>query len=297
MADLIVDRRPPVTGATRLAAVIGDPVRHSLSPTLLGAAFAETGLDWTYVALEVAEGTAARALDGMAALGISGLSVTMPHKSAIAAAVDRCTEDAGTLNAVNCVVVEDGELVGYNTDGGGFLDGLKRDAGLDVDGMSVVVLGAGGAARAVVRALASAGATDVVVANRTIEGAEVAASLAGGVGRPIGLSADGCNLALTDALDGAALVVNATSVGMGGIAVDARPVDPTLVNADAVAVDLIYHPVETAWMAALRKRGVEVHGGLSMLVCQAARAFTLWTGSQAPVAAMDAAARTALTGR
>jgi len=292
-----MERRPPVTGATRLAAVIGDPVRHSLSPTLLGAAFAETGLDWAYVALEVAEGAAVRALDGMAALGISGLSVTMPHKSAIAAAVDRCTEDAGALNAVNCVVVEDGELVGYNTDGGGFLDGLERDAGLDVAGRSVVVLGAGGAARAVVRALAGAGATEVVVANRTIEGAEVAALLAGEAGRPLGLSTEGGNPALAEALDGAALVVNATSVGMDGIAVDAQPVDSTFVNFDAVAVDLIYHPVETVWMTALRKRGVEVHGGLSMLVCQAARAFTLWTGVQAPVAAMDAAARAALAGR
>ena len=292
-----MERRPPVTGATRLAAVIGDPVRHSLSPTLLGAAFAETGLDWAYVALEVAEGAAVRALDGMAALGISGLSVTMPHKSAIAAAVDRCTEDAGALNAVNCVVVEDGELVGYNTDGGGFLDGLERDAGLDVAGRSVVVLGAGGAARAVVRALAGAGATEVVVANRTIEGAEVAALLAGEAGRPLGLSTEGGNPALAEALDGAALVVNATSVGMDGIAVDAQPVDSTFVNFDAVAVDLIYHPVETVWMTALRERGVEVHGGLSMLVCQAARAFTLWTGVQAPVAAMDAAARAALAGR
>jgi shikimate dehydrogenase len=292
-----MERRPSVTGATRLAAVIGDPVRHSLSPTLLGAAFAETGLDWAYVALEVAEGAAVRALDGMAALGISGLSVTMPHKSAIAAAVDRCTEDAGALNAVNCVVVEDGELVGYNTDGGGFLDGLERDAGLDVAGRSVVVLGAGGAARAVVRALAGAGATEVVVANRTIEGAEVAALLAGEAGRPLGLSTEGGNPALAEALDGAALVVNATSVGMDGIAVDAQPVDSTFVNFDAVAVDLIYHPVETVWMTALRKRGVEVHGGLSMLVCQAARAFTLWTGVQAPVAAMDAAARAALAGR
>ena len=298
-----------MSGATRLAAVIGDPVRHSLSPTLLGAAFAETGLDWTYVALEVAEGQARPALDGMRALGISGLSVTMPHKGAVAEAVDRCTDDATALGAVNCVVVEDGLLVGHNTDGAGFLDGLGYDAGMDVAGRPVVVLGAGGAARAVVRALAAAGASDVVVANRTVERAEAAAALAGAVGRAVGLPPDGPSGAphgpLADALEGASLVVNATPVGMGGVGMggvadgvaSGTPVDPALVGSGAVAVDLIYHPAETAWMAGLRDLGIEAHGGLSMLVFQAARAFTLWTGMDAPVAAMHAAARTALAAR
>ena len=290
-----------MTGATRLAAVIGDPVRHSLSPTLLGAAFAETGLDWTYLALEVAEGAAGDAIGGMRSLGIAALSVTMPHKAAVAAAVDRCTADAAALGAVNCVVVGDGELVGHNTDGGGFLDGLAHDAGIDVAGRPVVVVGAGGAARAVVRAVAGAGASEVVVVNRTVERAEAAAALAGPVGRPVDMvthaSPGGVDPVLVEALAGAALVVNATSVGMAGVSLDGLPVDPELVGAGAVAVDLIYHPAETAWMAALRARGMEAYGGLSMLVFQAARAFTLWTGVEAPVAAMDAAARTALAAR
>lgn len=301
--DQTPDRRPPMSGASRLAAVIGDPVRHSLSPTLLGAAFAETGLDWTYVAFEVADGAAETALEGMRALGIAGLSVTMPHKAAVAALVDRCTDDAAALGAVNCVVADGGSLVGHNTDGGGFLDGLAHDAGMDVAGRPVVVLGAGGAARAVVRAVAGAGASDVVVANRTVERAETAAALAGPVGRAVGLTVDSgspLNPLLTQALAGAALVVNATSVGMGGVSAgsdSALPVDPDLVGTQAVAVDLIYHPSETAWMSALRGRGIEAHGGFSMLVCQAARAFTLWTGVDAPVAVMHAAARTALAAR
>ena len=301
MAEHSVDRRPPVTGATQLAAVIGDPVRHSLSPTLLGAAFAETGLDWTYLALEVAEGAAGDAIGGMRSLGIAALSVTMPHKAAVAAAVDRCTADAAALGAVNCVVVGDGELVGHNTDGGGFLDGLAHDAGIDVAGRPVVVVGAGGAGRAVVRAVAGAGASEVVVVNRTMERAEAAAALAGPVGRTVDMathaSPGGVDPVLVEALAGAALVVNSTSVGMAGVSLDGLPVDPELVGAGAVAVDLIYHPAETAWMAALRTRGIEAHGGLSMLVFQAARAFTLWTGVEAPVAAMDAAARTALAAR
>ena len=284
------DRRQPVSGDTRLTAVIGDPVRHSLSPTLMNAAFAETGLDWTCVAMEVPEGRAPGALEEMRALGIGGLSVTMPHKEAVAAAVDLLTSDAGALDAVNCVVPDGDLLVGHNTDGAGFLDGLRHDTAFDPMRRRAVVIGAGGAARAVVHALGSAGAADVAVVNRTAERAETAAALAGTAGRVLGPSA------VAEALAGADLVVNATSVGMAGVEAK-HPVDPAAVTAGTVAVDLIYHPPETEWLAALRGRGVEVHNGLSMLVFQAAHAFTLWTGMDAPVAAMDAAARAALARR
>ena len=278
-----------MSGASRLAAVIGDPVRHSLSPTLLNAAFAEAGLDWHFVALEVAAGRSDEALDAVRALGLAGLSVTMPHKAAVAAAVDHRTEQAAVLDAVNCVVVEGGRLVGHNTDGDGFLDGLRHDTGFDPAGRSTVVIGAGGAARAVVLALARAGAAEVAVVNRTASRAEVAAGLAGPVGRVVGSDE------LSDTVAAADLVVNATSVGMTDDG--ALPVDPELVAVGTVAVDLIYHPPETAWLAALRGRGIEAHNGLSMLVFQAAHAFRLWTGSEAPVAVMDAAARAVLATR
>ena len=278
-----------MSGASRLAAVIGDPVRHSLSPTLLNAAFAEAGLDWHFVALEVAAGRSDEALDAVRALGLAGLSVTMPHKAAVAAAVDHRTEQAEVLDAVNCVVVEGGRLVGHNTDGDGFLDGLRHDTGFDPAGRSTVVIGAGGAARAVVLALARAGAAEVAVVNRTASRAEVAAGLAGPVGRVV-LSDE-----LSDTVAAADLVVNATSVGMTDDG--ALPVDPESVAVGAIAVDLIYHPPQTAWLAALRGRGIEAHNGLSMLVFQAAHAFRLWTGSEAPVAVMDAAARAVLATR
>ena len=278
-----------MSGASRLAAVIGDPVRHSLSPTLLNAAFAEAGLDWHFMALEVAEGRSDEALDAVRALGLAGLSVTMPHKAAVASAVDHRTEQAEVLDAVNCVVVEGGRLVGHNTDGDGFLDGLRHDTGFDPAGRSTVVIGAGGAARAVVLALARAGAAEVAVVNRTASRAEVAAGLAGPVGRVV-LSDE-----LSDTVAAADLVVNATSVGMTDDG--ALPVDPESVAVGAIAVDLIYHPPQTAWLAALRGRGIEAHNGLSMLVFQAAHAFRLWTGSEAPVAVMDAAARAVLATR
>ena len=289
MAELTNALRPPVSGHTRLAAVIGDPVRHSLSPVLMNTAFAATGLDWSYHAFEVAEGNALGALNAVRALGLEGLSVTMPHKAAVAGAVDRCTPEAEVLESVNCVTVEAGLLIGHNTDGDGFLGGLAHDAGTEVAGRNAVVMGAGGAARAVVRALASSGASDVAVVNRTQEQAEKAAALAGSVGRVV--SKDG----LAAVLANADLVINATPLGMADAGSIADfPVDPELVPVDAVAVDLIYHPAETAWMSALRRQGVEVYGGLSMLVFQAACAFELWTGKAAPLSAMEAAARAAL---
>ncbi|MDE0833173.1 MAG: shikimate dehydrogenase [Acidimicrobiales bacterium] len=290
MDELNDNGRSPVSGETRLAAVIGDPVRHSLSPCLMNAAFAETGLDWTCVAMEVPEGQASGALDGMRAMGIGGLSVTMPHKAAVASGVDDLTAGARALGAVNCIVPDGDRLVGHNTDGAGFLDGLRHDSGLDVTGLRCVVLGAGGAARAVVHALGLAGAADVAVANRTAGRALRVAELAGAAGHALEPSSVG------GAVAGADLVVNATSLGMAGSEAG-HPVDPDLVAAGAVVVDLIYHPAQSAWLAALRGRGVEAHNGLSMLVHQAAHAFTLWTGVEAPVAAMDAAARAALARR
>ncbi|HEX2192088.1 MAG TPA: shikimate dehydrogenase, partial [Acidimicrobiales bacterium] len=168
---------------TRVAAVIGHPVRHSLSPVLHNAAFRALELDWVYVAFEVPDGGAPSALAGMRALGIEGLSVTMPHKDAVAAAVDRLSPTARALGAVNTVVRRADVLEGHNTDGAGFLAAVRDDEGFDPAGRRCLVLGAGGAARAVVKALADAGAAEVVVVNRTASRAEAAAALAGPVGR------------------------------------------------------------------------------------------------------------------
>ena len=143
-----------------MAGVIGSPIRHSLSPVIVNAAFDALELDWSYFAFEVAPGDVEAALDGMRALGLAGLSVTMPHKERAAALVDRCSVDATALGAVNCIVRDSSELVGENTDGPGFIDALAADTGFDPAGRRAVVLGAGGAARAVVLALARAGWRD-----------------------------------------------------------------------------------------------------------------------------------------
>ncbi|HEX2575493.1 MAG TPA: shikimate dehydrogenase [Aquihabitans sp.] len=272
----------PVTGATRVAAVIGSPVAHSRSPRLANAAFAAAGLDWTCVALDVADGRAEAAVAGARALRLGGLMVTMPHKAAIIPALDRLTPAATALGAVNSVAWEGGELVGDNTDGPGLVASL-RDEGADPAGCRCVVLGAGGAARSVAWALGAAGAADVAVVNRTAARAEQAAALAGPVGR-VGAAAD---------LAGADLLVNATSVGMGARegADGPVPVDVAAVGPHLVVVDLVYQPLRTPLLAAAAARGARTVDGLGMLVHQAARTIERWTGVAPDVSVMAAAAR------
>lgn len=269
--------RPPVSGATRLAGVIGSPVRHSLSPAIHNAAYEACGLDWVYVALEVGEGAAATAFAGMRALGITGLSVTMPHKDAAFSAVDELSVAARQMRAVNCVHLADGRLIGHNTDGDGFVDSLRADAGVDPRGLSVVVVGAGGAARSVIEALGRAGAGRISVVNRTAARASDAAVLAGPVGRVGGW----------DDVSAADLVVNATSVGLGG---EGIPFATSLLRTGQVVADLVYHPLETPLLAAARAAGAQAVDGLGMLVHQAAHQFRIWTGVEPPVAAMRRAA-------
>ncbi len=276
-----------LSGQTRLAIVIGDPVRHSLSPVIHNAGFTACGLDWVFLACEVPEGQVPEALAGAVALGIDGLSVTMPHKAAVAATVDELSETARLLGAVNCVARHGDRLVGHNTDGGGFVDALADEGGWSPTGARCVVLGAGGAAKAVTLALAEGGAAEVAIVNRTLLNAEAAAALAGDRGR----------VAEPGEVGGFDLVVNATPLGMSGHSGAPVPIDPALLRRGQLLVDLIYEPAETALLAAARSRGVRAFNGVRMLVHQAARAFELWTGTDAPIQAMAAATTEALARR
>lgn len=273
-----------VSASTNVVGLIGHPARHSLSPVIHNAAFAAVGLDWVFVAFETQSGR--EAVEACRALGLKGLSVTMPHKDVAAATVNELSPHAAKLNAVNCISRNGEVLIGHNTDGAGFLESVRTEASFEPVGRRCVVLGAGGAARAVILALADAGADEIVVVNRTPASAEAAVALAPKVAK----------LGAAESVAQADLVVNATSVGMAHPTdpeAQARtPVDVALFSRGQVVVDLIYHPATTALMAGAAKRGATVVGGLGMLVHQAALAFTIWTGEPAPVAAMfDAAIR------
>ena len=274
-----------ISGSTILVGVIGNPVKHSLSPVILNAAFREAKINWVYTAFETPEEKLADAIGGIRALGIAGLSVTMPHKAKVCSLLDEISDSAQTLNAVNCIVNDAGKLEGHNTDGDGFLDAVKHDAGLDVAGKKVLLVGSGGSARSIIHSLGKAGAAEIAVINRTKKKALDALELAGSVGRYVE------ETEIPEVVSEANLVVNATPIGMLDTDDTANfPIEPNLFSKGQLAIDLIYHPISTPWMEALRDLEVEAHGGLSMLIFQAARAFKLWTGKEAPVDAMRKAA-------
>ena len=267
-----------LSAATGVVGVIGYPVAHSMSPLLHNTAFNELGLDWVSLGFPVVPGHAAVALAGARALGVRGLSVTMPHKEEAATAADDLAAEASRLGVVNCLVAVDGGWRGENTDGAGFVNALAHGDRFLPSGARCLVVGAGGAARAVIAALGDAGAAEVVVVNRTAERARTAALLAGAAGR-VGEAgeAGGCDL-----------VVNATPAGMGDV-VDGPaswPVDPVLLRSGQVVVDLVYHPLVTPWLAAAAKQGAITCNGLGMLVHQAALQIGRWTGQTPPVEAM-----------
>lgn len=261
-----------------VAGIIGWPVEHSLSPLLHNAAFAAAGLDWVYVRFPVPPGAAGRAVDGMRALGIRGLNVTMPHKRDVMAHLDEIAADAGRIGAVNTIVRSADRLVGANTDAAGFIRFLERDLGVRRPRGSAVVLGAGGAARAVAVALAAEGVEEVFVAARRPEQAEEAAAVAGAT--PLAWEA----VRLARALAGAGILVNATPATGGGL-----PVEIGALPREAVVVDLIYAPPHTPLVDAARAAGLRAFNGIGMLLHQAALSFELWTDVPAPLEAMSAA--------
>jgi shikimate dehydrogenase len=280
-------------GETRVVGVIGWPVRHSLSPAMQNAALAQMGRNWIYVPFEVSPTRLAGAVEGMRALGLVGLNVTVPHKGGVAALVDELGETAQALGAVNTVHLHEGVLYGHNTDARGFMAALA-EAGETVAGKRVALLGAGGAARSVAFAVAREGAARITVLNRTPGHADGVAEL---VRHHWDCPVAVCGLqgaAAEAAVREADLVVNCTSVGMYPHA-DVEPVVPGAWLREGQCVcDLIYTPRETVLLAAARERGVRTLDGTGMLVHQGAAALELWTGQRAPVDVMRAALLEAL---
>lgn len=275
-----------ITGKTVTCGIVGDPVAHSLSPVMHNAAFEHESLDHVYVAWRVPRGTAASCAEAMRALGIRGLNVTVPHKVDIIAHLDEVDAQAARIGAVNTVVNSAGRLHGYNTDAQGFLHGLWS-RGIDTRGLNVMVLGAGGAARAVVFALVGAGAR-VTVLNRNVErAASLARDVAAATGAHIAHDALTGDV-LASQLREVALLVNTTSVGMHPLQ-EETPCPVELLRRELAVCDIVYNPRETALLRAAAALGAVTVDGVEMLVRQGAMAFELWTGIDAPVGVMRAA--------
>lgn len=256
------------------------------------AAFAELGLNWRYLTVEVPSARLRDAISGMRAFGMRGANLTIPHKVAVMEHLDEIAPDAALIGAVNTVRREGDRLIGENTDGKGFLRGVRSDAGVDPRGRRVVVLGAGGAARAILTELALAGASDLLVVNRsTRRGEEMTADLAAKTGAPIRFQPWVGPYTVPEDAD---LLVNATSIGLYPDVDAMPPVDLRGARSSLLVCDVVFNPPETRLLAAARTRGLRVLDGLAMLVYQGVIGFELWTGRKAPEAVMTRALRTAL---
>lgn len=262
--------------------IIGYPLGHTLSPLMHNTAIGELGLPYHYEAEAVPPDGLAEALERFRVDEVVGFSVTIPHKETILPLLDVVDEETERLGAANTVVLAEGRFVGTNTDGVGFLRSLTEDGSYDPEGRAAVVLGAGGAARAVAAHLALAGASSVVIANRTLSRAErLADDLARALGRqcflPLPLEAT----ATADAIQQAECLINTTSVGMAG---DPRlPVPAAWIEPHLMVCDIVYRPLETPLLEAARARGASTLDGLGMLIYQGAEAFRRWTGHEMPV--------------
>jgi shikimate dehydrogenase len=278
-------RNKAISGKTRLCGIIGDPIEHTMSPVMHNAAFRQMGVDYLYVPFKVKQGELAKAIDGVKALNIRGLNVTIPHKVAVIQFLDKLDHLAEKIGAVNTIVNDDGVLTGYNTDGAGFLQALL-EGGIEPRGKNIVILGAGGASRAISFSLADRGA-NLVILNRRLE-LDWAEELASRISQTFSKKVEALELNrenLARVLDRANIVVNATSIGMTPN-IDETPVTSDLLKPDLIVFDIVYNPIKTRLLREAEAAGARAISGLDMLVGQGALAFEKWTGLKAPIELM-----------
>ncbi|MGO4545675.1 shikimate dehydrogenase [Paenibacillus sp. 2TAB23] len=266
---------------TLLFGVIGNPIRHSKSPIMMNRAFRETGINGVYTAFHVTSDRIADFAAGVRAMGIRGVNVTIPHKLDIMSVLDEIDASAQAIGAVNTIVNEEGRLIGYNTDGIGYVRSLKEEAERELAGKRIVVIGAGGASRGIVYALANERPARITISNRSLERAQELAVSLQDAADIIAITHN----ELQTACEEADIVINTTSVGMFPNT-EETPVNASWLKQDAVASDLIYNPLKTKFLLEAEQRGCRIHGGLGMFIYQGAYAFEYWTGQPAPAAAM-----------
>ena len=281
-----------ISGQTRIVGVIGDPVQHSRSPQMHNAAIVERKLDYVYVPFHVRSGELQEAIEGFKALNVLGVNVTIPHKQTVMPILDDVSHEATLIGAANTLIFCDGRVSGDNTDAQGFLRAMTEE-GIDIPvGGSAVVLGAGGAARAVVVALALSGLGLITVANRTgwkaIQFEKNLATISETEISAVDLASNQLNSAIRSA----DLLVNTTSVGMQET--DQLLIDPDSLNPGTIVYEIVYTPPETPLLRVAREKGCQTIGGIGMLVHQGAIAFEKWIGIVPNVETMRIALEQAL---
>ncbi|GAB6099061.1 shikimate dehydrogenase [Halanaerocella petrolearia] len=272
---------------TEITGIFGYPVEHSLSPAMHNRAFSDLGLNYVYLPFAVKPDSLEEAVAGIRGLNIKGVNLTIPHKQQVIPYLDELSEEAELIGAVNTIENRDGKLIGHNTDGRGYIRSLKEDANFNPERKKALIVGAGGAARAVAFQLALEGVSELYIANRTIEKAEklvkdVNNSLDLNQAQPIPLVDD----KLADIIGDLDLIVDTTPVGMHP-KIDVEPVvSADLLHSDLLVSDLVYNPEETVLLEETKKIGAETISGLGMLLYQGVIAFEIWTGQQPPLQVM-----------
>lgn len=282
-----------IDGLTKIVGVFGSPVAHTASPAMHNAAFEAMGMNWVYVAFHVEPQHLEPALRGALDMGFTGLNLTVPHKILALDLVDEVHSEARKLGAVNTILIGHGKLRGFNTDGYGISHAIKEDFGVTLQDRRVLVLGAGGAGRAIAVECALAGATKVFVANRTQAKIEPIAREVAATDveiRAISLDSD----AIAAVINDVDLLINATSVGLNDG--ESLGLDPKLFSPRLMVYDTIYRPAETELLRVAARAGSKVANGLSMLLHQGAKSFEIWTKRKAPIAVMRKALRKTIHG-
>ena len=281
---------------TKSVGIIGSPIRHSISPIFQQAALDYYGIDAIYEAWEVEPPSLPEYIRQLRSPNTLGINVTVPHKEAVIPLLDGVDDFASAAGAVNTIINEDGNLVGHNTDGVGFLKALEDNGHFQPQGRKVLVLGAGGSAKAVALALSSRGVTEVAIANRTLERATRLAEIISTHGPKVdAMSLTDSTETLVRKAGESDLIVNCTTLGMKyGFDEHSSPMRSKQIPATALVFDLVYNPIETPLLREAKRAGAATLGGLAMLVYQGAASFEMWTGKKAPVEIMLKVAKEAL---
>ena len=263
-------------------AVIGDPIDHSLSPNIHNAAFKALDLDCTYIGYKIPKGELAAGIESLKTIKIAGFNVTIPHKVEMIKYLDAQDEDCKIIGATNTVTYENGKLNGYNTDMDGFIDPIKK-RNLPIENSKILILGSGGAARAIVAGFAKEKASSITIANRTKQNADTLVEFA----KNIGINANGISIdEVGDSVSNYNYIVNATSVGLKN---EPSPISTKTINEKSIVYDIVYMPMNTDLIQKSKKNGATVIYGYEMLLGQATRSFKIWHGVEAPYDVMKRA--------
>jgi shikimate dehydrogenase len=281
---------PNVNGSTKLTGLIGSPLEHSVSPQMHNAAYEALGLNYCYVPLKTDPDDLEAVIDSIRALGFAGVNVTIPHKESVITHLDEVTQLARQIGAVNTVVNQNGRLIGYNTDGPGFIDSLREEAGFTAKGKNAVVIGAGGASKAIVTMLAQEGIKTLVISDIDQERSSELCEVINANFEIAPYAAPANSKELTKAIANCDILVNASPVGMHPN-IKRTPIDLSCdIKKDAVVYDLVYNPLETELLKWAKSKGAKPVSGIGMLIRQGALSFTLFTEKEPPIEVMKKAA-------